>query len=83
MLPGRFAAGHRLAGGGYLWVQVLLTRDSAVRLTLCLTNIGPADIALRRSERIVQMILHEVKNGCRRYDGRYQDSTGAVEAKET
>ncbi len=30
MLPGRFAAGHRLAGGGYLWVQVLLTRDSAV-----------------------------------------------------
>ena len=28
------------------------------------------------------MILHEVKNGSKRYDGRYQDSIGAVEAKK-
>ena len=52
------------------------------QLTLCLTNMGPGDIALHRSERIVQMILHEVKNGSKRYDGRYQDSIGAVEAKK-
>jgi dCTP deaminase len=52
------------------------------QLTLCLTNMGPSDIGLHRSDRIVQMILHEVKNGSGRYAGRYQDSTGAVGAKE-
>jgi len=51
------------------------------QLTLCLTNMGPQDIELKKSERIVQMILHEVRNGSERYVGRYQDSTGAVEAK--
>ena len=53
------------------------------QLTLCLTNMGPHDVELHRSERIVQMILHEVKNGNERYNGRYQDSTGAVGAKES
>jgi dCTP deaminase len=52
------------------------------QLTLCLTNMGPNDIKIHRSERIVQMILHEVRNGSERYAGRYQDSTGAVGAKE-
>ena len=52
------------------------------QLTLCLTNMGSNDIELHRSERIVQMILHEVRNGSDRYAGRYQDSTGAVGAKE-
>ncbi|MGA9621018.1 MAG: dCTP deaminase [Methanoregula sp.] len=52
------------------------------QLTLCLTNMGPQDIELKESERIVQMILHEVRNGSERYAGRYQDSTGAVGAKE-
>jgi dCTP deaminase len=52
------------------------------QLTLCLTNMGPNDIGLHQSERIVQMILHEVRNGSERYAGRYQDSTGAVGAKE-
>ncbi|MGA2105895.1 dCTP deaminase [Methanoregula sp.] len=52
------------------------------QLTLCLTNMGPQDIELHTSERIVQMILHEVRNGSERYAGRYQDSTGAVGAKE-
>ena len=51
------------------------------QLTLCLTNMGPDDIGIRRSERIVQMILHEVRNGNDRYAGRYQDSTGVVRAK--
>ena len=65
-----------LMGGGFV--------DPGFRgqLTLCLTNMGPEDIPLRKSERVVQMILHEVKNGNERYDGRYQDSTGAVGAKE-
>lgn len=53
------------------------------QLTLCLTNMGQEDIAIHRSERIVQMILHEVKGGNERYAGRYQDSTGAVGAKGT
>jgi len=53
------------------------------QLTLCLTNMGPAEIEIHRSERIVQMILHEVKDGSERYTGRYQDSTGAVGAKRS
>jgi len=66
-----------LMGGGFV--------DPGFRgqLTLCLTNMGPADIELHRSERVVQMILHEVKNGSERYTGRYQDSSGAVGAKES
>ncbi|MEN6397149.1 MAG: dCTP deaminase [Methanoregula sp.] len=51
------------------------------QLTLCLTNMGPEDIELHKSDRIVQMILHEVKDGNERYAGRYQDSTGVVRAK--
>jgi len=53
------------------------------QLTLCLTNMGREDILLQKSDRIVQMILHEVRNGNERYSGRYQDSCGAVEAKES
>jgi dCTP deaminase len=44
--------------------------------------MGPEDIHLRKAERVVQMILHEVRNGNERYAGRYQDSTGAVGAKK-
>ena len=51
------------------------------QLTLCLTNMGPEDIELHASERIVQMILHEVRNGGEGYNGRYQDSVGVVGAK--
>ena len=51
------------------------------QLTLCLTNMGPADVELHASERIVQMILHEVRDGKERYTGRYQDSVGVVGAK--
>jgi dCTP deaminase len=53
------------------------------QLTLCLTNMGSDDIDLHQSDRVVQMILHEVRNGSERYNGRYQDSLGAVEAKRT
>ncbi len=51
------------------------------QLTLCLTNMGPEDVELHASDRIVQMILHEVRDGGERYNGRYQDSVGIVEAK--
>ena len=63
-----------LLGAGYV--------DPGFRgqLTLCLTNMG-SDIIVRKNNRIVQMILHEVRGGGDRYAGRYQDSIGAVEAK--
>ena len=51
------------------------------QLTLCLTNMGSEDIRVQKNDRIVQMILHEVRNGSERYSGRYQDSAGAVGAK--
>jgi dCTP deaminase len=51
------------------------------QLTLCLTNLGNDDIIVQKNERVVQMILHEVRGGSRTYSGRYQDSRGAVEAK--
>ena len=63
-----------LLGAGYV--------DPGFRgqLTLCLTNMG-SDLIVRKNDRIVQMILHEVRGGADGYAGRYQDSTGAVEAK--
>jgi dCTP deaminase len=51
------------------------------QLTLCLTNLGNEDISLHTNDRVVQMILHEVRNSDRVYSGRYQDSQGAVEAR--
>jgi len=51
------------------------------QLTLCLSNLGNDDIHIRKNERVVQMILHEVRESDQCYSGRYQDSRGAVEAK--
>jgi len=51
------------------------------QLTLCLTNFGNDDLIVRKNDRVVQMILHEVRGGNQRYSGSYQDSIGAVEAK--
>ena len=44
------------------------------QLTLCLINMGNDDIALKKNDRIVQMIIHEVRDGGTLYSGRYQDS---------
>jgi dCTP deaminase len=65
-----------LLGAGYV--------DPGFRgqLTLCLTNMGN-DLLVRKNDRIVQMILHEVRGGSDGYSGRYQDSTGAVGAKQS
>jgi dCTP deaminase len=51
------------------------------QLTLCLTNLGSDDIIVKKNDRLVQMILHEVREGSQGYSGRYQDSRGAVGAK--
>ena len=51
------------------------------QLTLCMTNFGLDTISIQKNDRIVQMILHEVRDGTRLYSGRYQDSKGVVEAK--
>lgn len=48
------------------------------QLTLCLTNMGQGPIDLAEGDRIVQMIIHEVRGGDLLYQGRYQDSVGAV-----
>jgi len=63
-----------LLGAGYV--------DPGFRgqLTLCLTNMGK-DLTIRKNDRIVQMILHEVRGGSGGYSGQYQDSVGAVGAK--
>ncbi len=84
-LPGDVAAtlmcrssfGRRgiLIGGGYV--------DPGFRgnLTLCLVNMGPEDYLLKKGERCVQAIMHEVTDGKTLYSGRYQDSVGAVGAR--
>lgn len=51
------------------------------QLTLCLTNLGSTEIVLNQNDRVVQLILQEVSSGVRRYEGRYQDSTGIVRAR--
>lgn len=64
-----------LLGAGYI--------DPGFRghLTLCLANMGSEDICVTINDRIVQMILHEVREGRAGYNGRYQDSVGAVGAR--
>lgn len=51
------------------------------QLTLGLINMGTDHIALRKNDRVVQVIFHEVCEGAGIYEGRYQDSSGAVEAR--
>ncbi|MEN6513975.1 dCTP deaminase [Methanoculleus sp.] len=84
-LPADLAATHRcrsslarrgvLLGGGFV--------DPGFRgqLTLCLTNAGMEEIYLAKGDRIVQMILQEVRSGNLLYQGRYQDSEGAVQTR--
>ncbi len=43
--------------------------------------MGNDDLTVKKNDRIVQMILHEVREGNQIYSGRYQDSLGAVGAK--
>ncbi len=64
-----------LLGGGFV--------DPGFRgqLTLCLTNTGTEPVTLAGGDRIVQMILQEVRNGDRVYQGRYQESVGAVQTR--
>ena len=52
------------------------------QLTLCLVNMGAGEVPLYQNNRVVQMIIHEVKGGNRLYDGRYQDSHGIIHSKE-
>jgi dCTP deaminase len=70
-----FARKGILIGGGFV--------DPGFRgqLTLCLTNLGRSDIDVHCNDRIVQMILQEVRAGDQLYDGRYQDSNGSVKAR--
>jgi dCTP deaminase len=51
------------------------------QLTLCLTNMGKEEIPVKKDDRVAQLTLHEVRNAGESYNGRYQDSLGAVEAK--
>ncbi|NYT05921.1 MAG: dCTP deaminase [Methanomicrobiales archaeon] len=64
-----------LLGGGFV--------DPGFRgqLTLCLVNMGSEDVPLPRETRVVQLILHTVSGGGQMYDGRYQDSSGTVNAR--
>jgi dCTP deaminase len=70
-----FARRGVILGGGFV--------DPGFRgqLTLCLANAGSEEIHLSRGDRVVQMILQEVRNGDRMYQGRYQDSNGVVEMR--
>jgi len=52
------------------------------QLTLCLVNMGAEDVPLVQNNRVVQMIIHEVKGGNRLYDGRYQDSKGVIHSRD-
>lgn len=53
------------------------------QLTLCLVNMGAVDVPVYKNNRVVQMIIQEVKGGNRLYDGRYQDSHGVIHSQES
>jgi dCTP deaminase len=65
-----------LLGGGFI--------DPGFRghLTMSLTNMGKEDIMIKKNDRVVQMVIHEVAGGERLYNGRYQNSTGIMQAGE-
>jgi len=65
-----------LLGGGFV--------DPGFRgqLTMSLTNLGRENVLVKKNDRIVQMIVQEVYGGEILYNGRYQDSTGVVPARE-
>lgn len=71
-----FARRGVLLGGGFV--------DPGFRgqLTLALTLLGEDEVLLKTGDRVVQIIFHQVTaGGDRSYEGRYQDSQGAVQAK--
>jgi len=70
-----FARKGVLIGGGFV--------DPGFRgqLTLCLVNMGEDELKIHKGDRVVQMILHQVFDGCSLYNGQYQDSHGAVFAR--
>ena len=51
------------------------------QLTLGLVNMGQEVMYLKRHDRVVQMILHQVLGAGQMYEGRYQDSNGVVKAR--
>jgi dCTP deaminase len=51
------------------------------QLTLGLVNMGTEQLSLKQGDRVVQMIVHQVTSGDGMYEGRYQDSRGAVGAR--
>ena len=66
-----------LLGGGFV--------DPGFRgqLTLALSNLGPEEVRLEPGDRVVQILFSEVMENHREYRGRYQDSQGAVTARES
>ncbi len=51
-------------------------------LTLCMTNMGPEDIAVSKGMRVVQMLIHPVDGKVESaYNGNYQNSHGVVHSK--
>lgn len=77
-LGGRSSFGRKgvLLGAGYI--------DPGFRgnLTLCMVNMGPADIPVAKGTRIVQMLIHPILGDVENtYSGNYQDSHGIVPSK--
>jgi dCTP deaminase len=43
--------------------------------------MGKEEIRVNKNDRVAQIVLHEVRSPGTSYNGRYQDSLGAVGAK--
>ena len=65
-----------LLGGGFV--------DPGFRgqLTLALSNLGPDQVRIAEGDRVVQIVFSEVMANDEGYQGRYQESRGAVGARE-
>lgn len=51
------------------------------QLTLCLVNMGQSHLTIRKNDRVAQIIFHQVTDGGMVYEGKYQDSTGVIQAR--
>jgi dCTP deaminase len=79
---------------GFLHIRSSLAREGVIgsfavvdpgfhgQLTLNLHNVSEKEVILRRGERMVQIVFHNLGNAAQKgYDGLYQNSKGIVSSK--
>jgi dCTP deaminase len=72
-----------LARKGIIASLALVDPGFRGQLTISLLNAGPEPFEMRKNDRFVQLVLHELSSKTRlTYMGKYQDSQGIVDTRQ-